>query len=290
MKSNWKLHATKRGPLGRNDVRVAVVQFRSQPEIARNASRIISALTEAAKRGAHVVAFPECALTSYDADAILSLTATAIAEGERAVADACRRLRIAAIFGTVDRTKRTWRNAAVVIDRTGRLKARYHKEYLVGRDRVWHCVAGEQLPPVFPIGAAQASVTVCHDNRYPELSRLPVLAGAQIMFHLSHEGDLSKRSKLGPSRAQMQARAVENGVFVVHANAPSDGGTRGSHGESRIIGPDGNILLEASQRREEILMADLDLELATRSFALNSLRGPHRRWWQQGVRKVPMVR
>ena len=130
---------------------------------------------------------------------------------------------------------------------------------------------------------------ICHDNRYPELCRLPVLAGARIIFYLSHECNLSKRSKLGPCRAQVQARAVENGVFVVHANAPSDGGTCGSHGETRIVGPDGNILLEASQRDEEILIADLDLRLATRGFALNSLRGPHRRWWREGIRKVPIV-
>ena len=177
----------------------------------------------------------------------------------------------------------------MIIDRQGRTITRYYKEYLVGRDRAWNCVAGEAAPPVFRLGAAHASVTICHDNRYPELCRLPVLAGAQVMFHLSHEGDLTKRSKLGPSRAQMQARAVENGVFVVHANAPSDGGTRGSHGESRIINPDGNILLEASQRDEEILIADLDLRVATRSFALKSLEGPHRAWWRQGVKKVRVI-
>jgi predicted amidohydrolase len=144
-------------------------------------------------------------------------------------------------------------------------------------------------PTVFPVGRGKGSVIICHDNRYPELCRLPVLAGAQVIFYLSHECSLAKPWKLGPCRAQVQARAVENGVFVVHANAPSDGRDQGSHGESRIVDPDGNLMLEASQKDEEILIADLDLRLATRSFALKSLRGPHRHWWREGVRKVRVL-
>jgi predicted amidohydrolase len=116
-----------------------------------------------------------------------------------------------------------------------------------------------------------------------------VLAGAQVMFYLSHECSLAKPWKLGPCRAQVQARAVENGIFVVHANAPSDGADRGSHGESRIVDPDGNVILEAGQTDEEILIADLDLRLATRSFALKSLQGPHHRWWRLGMRKVRTI-
>jgi predicted amidohydrolase len=290
MKARWKLRTRARSPATKQQIRVAAVQLRSAADPARNAAHMISALAAAATRGVHVVAFPECALTSYIAEAILDLTPDVIATAEADVVAACRRLRIAALFGTAERHGRQWRNAAVVIDRNGRIKTRYYKEYLVGRDHAWACVAGDAAPPVFKLGAARAAVTICHDNRYPELFRLPVLGGAQVMFHLSHEGDLTKRFKLGPSRAQMQARAVENGVFVVHANAPSDGGTRGSHGESRIIDPDGNIVLEASQRDEELLIADLDLRLATRSFALKSLQGPHRAWWRQGMKKVRVIR
>jgi predicted amidohydrolase len=290
MKIQRKTLARRNAVAGQDLLRVAAVQFRSVPDPMKNLSRILAALATCAKKGVQVAAFPECALTSYVPAAILGTTPKAIAGAEAELVRACGELKIAALVGTAHPAGGKWQNTALVADATGRRKARYTKQYLVGGDRSWGCAPGEQAPPVFSLGGAKASVIICHDNRYPELCRLPVLAGAQIIFYLSHECNLTKRSKLGPCRAQVQARAVENNVFIVHANAPSDGGDRGSHGESRIVGPDGNILLEASQREEEILIADLDVRLATRAFALNSLRGPHRQWWREGLRKVRVLR
>ena len=289
MKIQRKTPPRRNSRSGADVLRVAAVQFRSEADPARNVGRMISILAACAKKGVQVAAFPECALTSYLTDAILALKPEALERAELELSRACRRFRINVLCGTVDTVRRRKLNAAVIVDARGRIKARYHKEYLVGSDRAWHCLAGDEAPPVFSIGRTKASVIICHDNRYPELCRLPVLAGAQVIFYLSHECNLTKRFKLGPCRAQVQARAVENNVFVVHANAPSDGGARGSHGESRVVDPDGNLLLEASQHDEEILIADLDLRLATRRFALNSLLGPHRRWWRAGMRKVSIV-
>ena len=62
---------------------------------------------------------------------------------------------------------------------------------------------------------------------------------------------------MNPYRAQVQARAAENRVFVVHANAPANPDLSASHGQSRIVDPDGNIIQEASQFDEEVLIADL---------------------------------
>ena len=134
------------------------------------------------------------------------------------------------------------------------------------------------------------SIIICHDERYPELVRLPVLAGAKVIFYVSHESDLRNETKLNPYRAQIQARAVENTVYVVHANAPANQDATGSHGQSRIIAPDGNIIMEASIFREELLTYVLDITKATRSNAGRSLtRGPLQDWWKEGVKYVRMI-
>jgi len=88
---------------------------------------------------------------------------------------------------------------------------------------------------------------------------LPVLAGARVIFYVSHESGLREEQKINPYRAQIQARAVENTVFVVHANAPANPDLSGSHGQSRVMAPDGNILHEASIFQEDVLMATLHL-------------------------------
>ena len=120
--------------------------------------------------------------------------------------------------------------------------------------------------------------------------RLPVLAGAKVVFYISHESGLRNEDKINPYRAQIQARAVENTVFVVQANAPANDDLGGSHGHSRIIAPDGNILREASIFREDVLTETLDLRKATRGNALKSLdRGPLGDWWKDGVRRVRVI-
>ncbi len=120
--------------------------------------------------------------------------------------------------------------------------------------------------------------------------RLPVLAGSRCVFYLSHESGVTQESKLNPYRAQIQARAVENNVFIAHANAPANPDASGSHGQSRLIAPDGNILEEAGMFDEAILVADFEIRQATARNALNSIhRGPLGEWWNNAVKTVRRI-
>jgi predicted amidohydrolase len=167
----------------------------------------------------------------------------------------------------------------------GKVRERYHKVQLA---EPWPD-PGDHLS-VFRVKGVPCSIIICHDERYPELVRLPVLAGARVVFYLSHESGVAQEHKLVPYRAQIQARAVENGVFVVHSNAPANADATGSHGQSRIIDPDGNLIHEASMFREELLTATLDLAKATAGNAKRSLtRGPLGAWWREGMKHVRQV-
>src|SRR4051812_22757795 len=168
MKGIWPSRPKKKSAVGNGHLRVAAVQFRSDADLTRNAASMIAALAQCAKHGVQVAVFPECSLTSYHADAILGLTAETITAAEMELARGCRRLRIAALIGTAENINDGWLNAAVIIDRNGRIKTRYYKEYLVGSDRAWRCASGNRAPPVFSISRIKASTIICHDNRYPE--------------------------------------------------------------------------------------------------------------------------
>jgi predicted amidohydrolase len=111
-----------------------------------------------------------------------------------------------------------------------------------------------------------------------------------VIFYLSHESNVARESKLVPYRAQVQARAVENGVYFVHANAPADDVHKGSHGQSRVVSPDGNLIDEASIFEEELLFADLELARATAENALRSLDGaPLSDWWREGLEHMRVI-
>jgi predicted amidohydrolase len=123
------------------------------------------------------------------------------------------------------------------------------------------------------------------------LVRLPVLAGARVVFCLSHESGLEKESKLVPYRAQIQARAVENTVYIVQANAPANADATGSHGQSRVVAPDGNLIHEASIFGEDVITATLEMKRATGHLAQQSIdRGPLGDWWRDGMSRVRIIR
>jgi predicted amidohydrolase len=259
--------------------------MRSAPDLDANVRRTVALLKRCAGQKVDVAVFPECSVSGYFGDYIPKLSARELKEAESRLAAACRELGLWAVVGTPVREGGKLFNSAVVLDDAGRVRERYHKVQLAER---WPD-PGDHLS-VFRVKGVPCSIIICHDERYPELVRLPVLAGSRVVFYLSHESPLAQEHKLGPYRAQIQARAAENGVFVVHANAPANADATGSHGQSRVIDPDGNLVREASMFREEVLVAELDLARANAGNARNSLlRGPLRAWWRAGLEHVRQV-
>jgi predicted amidohydrolase len=273
-----------KSPIPEKTLHVAAVQMHSVNNLSENADRISKTLLDCAAMGVRVAAFPECALSGYSGE-VTKLDSSQIREAELKVADTCRKAGIYAIIGMPYRTDQKLFNSAAVISPEGNIIERYHKVQLA---ESWPD-PGDHLS-VFNIDDIPCSIIICHDERYPELVRLPVLAGAKVIFYISHESNLRSEKKLDPYRAQIQARAVENNVFVVHSNAPANQDASGSHGQSRIIAPDGNIIQEASFFDEEVLTSLLDLSKATRNNATKSMtRGPLKEWWQEGLKYVKTI-
>lgn len=263
---------------------VAAVQMRSTDNLNDNITKMSSLIRESAERGARVAVFPECALSGYS-DKVKDLTADEIMKAEQEIALTCRESDIYAVVGLPWREKGKLYNSASIISPEGRILERYHKIQLA---EAWPD-PGDHLS-VFHIDGLPCSVIICHDERYPELVRLPVLAGARLVFYISHESGIKEESKIEPYRAQVQARAVENNIFIVQSNAPANTDATGSNGHSRIIGPDGNIIREASVFREDIIIDTLDLSKAGRGNALNSMkRGILQEWWKEGIEKVRII-
>jgi predicted amidohydrolase len=265
--------------------------MRSERDVAANVAKIRAHLKECAAKGVRIVAFPECAVSTYYADFAKTLDSDMLERAAAEIAAACREFSINAIVGTATKPDDKFVNTALFINSRGEIVARHNKVHLVGGDTDWGCSSGSTVAPVVHFDGVPCSVFICHDSRYPELSRLPVLAGARVMFYISHEAAPVKETKMAPYRAQVMARAVENGVFVAHANAPADDWRTGSHGQSRLVAPDGNIIQEASMANEEVLVADFKLAEATAENATRSLDiEPIGSWWREAVEKIEIFK
>lgn len=257
-------------------LKVAAVQLRSAFQVATNRDRILAMLERLAAERVQVAVFPECALTGYDKDALKAPDLELVPAAEETIRAACARLRIGAVFGSIYRVNGRTYNTAVIVNSGGRLVERYAKLMLAGEK--W-ATPGNHIA-LFELEGVPSTVIVCHDERYPEFVRLPALAGARVVYYISHESGLREERKLGPYRAQLMARAVENQVFIVAANAPANPDLSGSHGQSRIINEDGNVLREAGFFDEEVLIE----EITVRPRRLERpLQGPMGWWWRQGL-------
>jgi predicted amidohydrolase len=254
-------------------LRVAAVQMRFARRIDDNLAKIQRAATTAARKGADVVLFPECATTGYACD-FHALNRKSVREALHAVASFAAALNLNVLVGSPVFAGRKLYNSLLVFNRRGRLAHAYAKCQLVEADRRWF-TPGDSLA-LFAIDRIPATAIICHERRYPELVRLPVMAGAQIIFHPNAGMDalaVSRAKRKG--RDGMPARAFENAAYYVFANSvgPQAKG-KWSAGDSKIVAPDGSFLRLADNRSEDVIVADLDLTLATRKYAMDSLRHP----------------
>ena len=116
------------------------------------------------------------------------------------------------------------------------------------------------------------------------------MAGAQVLFHPNAGMDLLSvsRAKRG-GRDGIPVRAFENAIYYVFANTVGpQGGGKWSAGDSKIVAPDGSFLQLADNEHEAIVSADLDLKLASRKYAIDSLEHPKflASHWRRLLREV----
>ena len=254
-------------------LRVAAAQMIFTRTIGGNLEKIARATQTAAGAGADVILFPECATTGYavDFDTIPGLV---LRDALREVAGIAARFGIQILVGSAIEDGRQRFNGLVLFDRRGRFRHAYAKCQLTEGDRRWF-TPGDSLS-LFSLGAARATAVICHERRYPELVRLPAMAGAQVVFHPNAGMDdlaVSRAKRRG--RDGIPVRAFENAIYYVFANSVGpQGGGKWSAGDSKIVAPDGTVLALADNRHEAVLVHDLDLSRATRKYARDSLAHP----------------
>ncbi len=114
---------------------------------------------------------------------------------------------------------------------------------------------------MFQTRYAKIGVYICYDRHFPEGARLLGLNGAEIVFNPSATvAGLSQYLW----KLEQPAHAVANGYFMgcnnrVGTEAPW--GIGRFYGSSYFVDPRGKILSEASEDKDELVVADMDLEV-----------------------------
>lgn len=270
-------------------IRVAACQILNGPDIKKSTDTVISWIEKAARDNVDVISFPEACLCGYaGGDFWKKVNPDDFKRGEAKVIAASRRLDIAVVLGTAHWEGGDIYNDLLVIDKGGNVRGRYSKTFLA---EGWP--VGFKGPlPVFTVAGVRSCFIICHDVRYPELVRLPAIAGAQVCYFSSHESGLKYEEKLSAYRAMPIARATENGIFCVMSNAPADPKTlAGSHGNSKIIHPNGTVIEEAGYFQQRLVTATIKIKDANRWVAKRtaSEKTFMQKWYRDGVKNLVKV-
>ena len=153
-------------------------------------------------------------------------------------------------------------NTAAVIDACGTYLGKYRKNHIPQVKGFWEKYffkPGNLGYPVFKTKYGNVGVYICYDRHFPDGARCLGLNGAEIVFNPSATvAGLSEYLW----KIEQPAHAVANGYFVAAINrvgteAPWNIGE--FYGSSYVVGPRGNIIVQASRDKDELLICDIDL-------------------------------
>lgn len=229
-------------------------------DLEENAREVERFLKIAAKNGADIIVFPECALTGYSIESreeaeLLSLTLDS--EYIKNFKKLCQEFQVYAIIGFIERDGDKLYNSAVLLgpDDFQALHRKIHTSF-VGIDR--YVDEGDIPLKVYELPFGKIGFYICYDHNFPETARTLALDGAQLLCISTNWNEQAKHIALALSKV----RAFENNVFI--ACADRIGIERGNRfiGLSHITNQYGTLVAQAGEFQEEIIFARLNLDLA----------------------------
>jgi predicted amidohydrolase len=253
-------------------VRVALANLPYPASREDSIVKAIAAINDASAAGALVVCFPECYVPGYRTPDrhVPPPDQQFLDSAWRRIATAAGAAKIAVVLGTERVTDKGVVLTALVINADGSIAGFQDKRQIDPSEEPIY-VTGDGNH-VFKAGPLTFGIAICHEGwRYPETVRAAARSGAQLVFHPHfHEADANsfRPSAFADPRNTFHekaalCRAAENTIFFAMVNCASDG----SPTTSAFVRPDGTLLSSQPYGKAGLLIADLQLDEATRLLA-----------------------
>ncbi|WP_424887768.1 NAD+ synthase [Streptomyces sp. XH2] len=246
-------------------------------DLAGNAESIVHWTRHSAGQGAHLVAFPEMALTGYPVED-LALRPSFV-DASRAALDALA-ARLAAeglgelpvLVGYLDRSEEARprlgrpagapRNAAAVLHR-GAVALSFAKHHLPNYgvfDEFRYFVPGDTMP-VVRVHGVDVALAICEDL-WQEGGRVPAARAAGAGLLLSVNASPYEREKDDTRLELVRKRAQEAGCTTAYLAMTGGQDELVFDGDTIVVDRDGGVIARAPQFEEGCVLLDLDLPAA----------------------------
>jgi N-carbamoylputrescine amidase len=261
--------------------KISVIQLNLNDVAENNLKKCISWVKDAASQGAEVILLPELYSSHYfcqseDVDNF-ALAEPLYSTSFIAFSELAKELGVVIIVPFFEkRMAGIYHNSAYIIDTDGTEAGLYRKMHIPDDPHFYekfYFTPGDLGFQAIETKKGTVGTLICWDQWYPEAARITALKGAEVLFYPTAIGWHPKEkeqygeNQYGAWMNVMKGHAVANGVFVAAANRIGleqyIDGTDGIQfwGASFIAGPQGEILAQASHDKEEILIAEVDLDL-----------------------------
>ncbi len=258
---------------------VGLVQMKCTTNKEENLTRATDKIREAARRGAQIISLHELFAGEYfcrtEDAAMFDLAEAVPGPTTERMAKLAKELKVALVVSVFERRAAgVYHNTCAVLDADGSYVGKYRKMHIPDDPLYYekfYFTPGDLGFLNFDTKYARVGVQICWDQWYPEGSRLTAMKGANVIFYPTSIGwHPQEKSEVGAAQLDswktiQRAHAVANGIYVAVANrvgyegnpAKGDAGLE-FWGNSFVADPSGQVMGEAAQDKEEILVVECD--------------------------------
>ena len=256
-------------------MKIALIQMDASPEKGKNVKKVLKMIREAIDKGAEFILLPE--VFNYCGPAKGYELCNEIAEeipgpSTEKLFSIAEENNVYILAGSMYEKmpgQNKVYNTSILIDSNGQVNAKYRKIHLFkaqvdGKyiDESKTFLAGD-LPVIGKVGKFNIGLSICFDLRFPELYGEYYKQGVDI---IAIPSSFTYRTGKAHWEALLRARAIENQCYVLAPNQVGidSNGVR-IYGHSMIVGPWGDVLIEAGEHDVSLLFSSISkAELTSR--------------------------
>lgn len=271
-------------------MKIGLVQQANTANIKENIQNLKNKIRTVAEQGAELIVLQELHNSLYFCQVedtnIFDLAETIPGPSTDEFGVLAKELKVVIVLSLFERrAPGLYHNTAVVIEKNGTIAGKYRKMHIPDDPAYYekfYFTPGDLGFKPIETSVGKLGVLVCWDQWYPEAARLMAMAGADLLIYPTAIGwestdtDEEKARQLGAWVISQRGHAVANGLHVISVNrtgyeADPSGQTNGITfwGNSFVAGPQGEILWQTSNDKEEVNVVEIDLKRSEQV----------RRWW-----------
>ncbi len=257
---------------------IGIIQSKILNNYNSNLKAVIKNIKKAANRNAKIICLPELFLTNYfcqtENHSNFKFAEKIPGKTSKVFCDLSKELNVVLMISMFEKkTRGFYHNTSIIINEKGKILSKYRKMHIPddpGYYEKFYFTPGDLGFKSIKTKYGNIGPLICWDQWFPEAARLTALKGAQIIFYPTAIGWHPKeKNKFGKAQldswvTMQKSHAIANGTYVVAVNRVGNE-KKGNKkiefwGNSMIIDPSGKIIGKLGNKKEGILIREIDYD------------------------------